>query len=239
MKIITFAPIFISFAFSTLIKAQSFNDERTSAINFVKRVYVSSPFEGVKKIEGDLSNYHVVAVSYLSMSNDSILINASKAQEKAQNIAEKGFAEPCVKFEMIDYIINNNQIVYLFLCTTLDEFITELLKTRIIDGAKIICAPGNKYLVAFISLDDTKYSSSEMQDKASFMKAKQFINLLINGSTIAYDQVIRTDDSDSRTEISVVETVREHSAGFIQGLELLFAKKLTFNKTTYVYFTKF
>jgi hypothetical protein len=33
--------------------AQSFSSEKTSAINFVKRVYDTSPFEGIKKIEGE------------------------------------------------------------------------------------------------------------------------------------------------------------------------------------------
>jgi hypothetical protein len=218
--------------------AQSFSDEKTSAINFVKRVYASSPFEGVKKIEGDEANYHTVAVSYLNIPKDSILANVGKAQLKAQAIAEQGFAEPCVKFEMIEYIVNGKQLTYLFLCTTLDEFITGILKKKLVDGAKFISAPGNKFVIASISLENSKYSSAEMRDKAAFMKAKQFTNTLINGSTITSDQLIRTDESDSRTEVTNIETVREHAMGFIQGVELLFSKELTPNKTTYVYFTK-
>jgi hypothetical protein len=226
------------FFIQPLVIAQSFSDEKTSAINFVKRVYVSSPFEGVKKIEGDEANYYAVAVSYVNIPKDSVLTMVAKAQVKAQVIAEQGFAEPCVKFEMIDQIIRGNQLTYLFLCTTLDEFITEILKKKLVDGAKIISAPGNKYVIANISLENSKYSATEMQDKAAYMKAKQFTNTLINGSTITSDQIIRTDESDSRTEVTNIEIVREHAMGFIQGLELLFSKELTLNKTTYVYFAK-
>jgi hypothetical protein len=223
---------------STYAFSQSFGDEKTSAINFVKRVYSSSPFEGVKKLEGDAGNYCAVAVTLMNVHKDSILSVVPKAQTKAQITAEQGFAEPCVKFEMIDYIENGKQLTYLFLCTTLDEFMTGVLKKKLVDGAKIISAPDNKYIIASISLENSKYTSPEMLDKAAFMKAKQFVNTLINGSTITSDQIIRTDESDSRTEVTSTEVVREKAMGFIQGLELLFSKEITPNKTTYVYFAK-
>lgn len=238
MKKKTFISVFILFVFSSLIRAQSFNDEKTSAINFVKRVYTSSPFEGVKKLEGDAGNYYAVAVTLTNDPKDSVLSVVSKAQKKAQIAAEQGFAEPCIKFEMIDKIEKGNQITYLFLCTTLEEFITEFIKRKSIDGARIISAPANKYIVCTITLENAKYTTPEMQDKAAFMKAKQLFNTLVNGSTITSDQIIRTDENDESTEVTNTEIIREHSMGFIQGLELLFAKEINQNKTTYVYYSK-
>ena len=217
--------------------AQSFSDEKTSAINFVKRVYTSSPFEGVKKIEGESVNYYVVAVTLMNIPKDSVFSAVLKAQSKAQVIAEQGFAKPCVKFEMIDRIEKGNQNTYLFLCTTLEEFITEIIK-KSIDGARIISAPANKYVISIITLENAKYTSPEMRDKAAFMKAKQMVNTLVNGSTITSDQIIRTDESDKRTEITSTEIVKEHAMGFIQGLELLFGKEIIQNKTTYIYYAK-
>jgi hypothetical protein len=218
---------------------QSFNDEKTAAINFVKRVYTSSPFEGVKKLEGETGNYYTVAVTMMNISKDSVLSLVSKAQSKAQIIAEQGFAEPCIKFEMIDRIEKGNQNTYLFLCTTLDEFVTEIIKKKSIDGARIISAPSNKYIVSMITLENVKYTTTEMRDKVAFMKAKQLVNTLVNGSTITSEQIIRTDESDKRTEITNTEIVKERAMGFIQGLELLFGKEITPNKTTYVYYSKF
>jgi len=224
---------------STKSYSQSFSDEKTSAINFIKRVYNSSPFEGVKKLEGETGSYYTVAVSLMNISKDSVLGVVSKAQSKAQIIAEQGFAEPCIKFEMIDRIEKGNQNTYLFLCTTLDEFITEIIKKKSIDGARIISAPSNKYIVSTITLENVKYTTTEMRDKVAFMKAKQFVNTLVNGSTITSEQIIRTDESDKRTEITNTEIVKERAMGFIQGLELLFGKEITPNKTTYVYYSKF
>ena len=218
--------------------SQSFSDEKTSAISFIKRVYTSSPFEGVKKLEGEAGNYYAVAVTFLNIPKDSVLSVVPKAQKKAQLSAEQGFAEPCVKFEMIDRLEKGNQNTYLFLCTTLEEFITEIIKKKSIDGARIISAPANKYIVSTITLENAKYTSPEMRDKAAFMKAKQLVNTLVNGSTITSDQIIRTDENDIRTEITSTEIVKEHAMGFIQGLELLSAKEITQNKTTYVYYSK-
>ena len=224
---------------STKSYSQSFNDEKTSAINFVKRVYNSTPFQGAKKLEGERGNYYRVAVTLMNITQDSVLSVVSKAQSKAQVIAEQGFAEPCIKFEMIDRIERGNQNTYLFLCTTLDEFITEIIKKKSIDGARIISAPSNKYIVSTITLENVKYTTTEMRDKVAFMKAKQLVNTLVNGSTITSEQIIRTDESDKRTEITNTEIVKERSMGFIQGLELLFGKEITPNKTTYVYYSKF
>jgi len=230
--------LFISFFSINNIHAQSFSDEKTSAINFVKRVYASSPFEGVKKLEGESGNYYAVAVTLMNVPKDSVLSVVPKAQSKAQLIAEQGFAEPCVKFEMIDRIEKGNQNTYLFLCTTLEEFITEIIKKKSIDGARIISAPANKYIVSTITLENAKYTTPELRDKAAFMKAKQLVNTLVNGSTITSDQIIRTDENDKSTEVTNTEIIRERSMGFIQGLALLFAKEITQNKTTYVYYSK-
>jgi len=218
--------------------AQSFSDEKTSAINFVKRVYASSPFEGVKKIEGEAGNYYAVAVTLMNIPKDSVLSVVSKAQSKAQVNAEQGFAEPCVKFEMIARIEKGNQNTYLFLCTTLEEFITEIVKKKSFDGARIISAPANKYIVSAITLENAKYSSLEMRNKTAFMKAKQLVNTLVNGSIITSDQIIRTDENDQRTEVNKTEVIKENAMGFIQGLEFLFSKEFNAGKTTYFYYSR-
>jgi hypothetical protein len=218
--------------------AQSFGEEKVAAVNFVKRVYASSPFEGVKKLEGDAVNYYAVAVTLMNIPKDSIHSVVPRAQSQAQLFAEQGFAEPCVKFEMIEQFEKENQNTYLFLCTTLDDFITEILRKKNVDGAKIISAPNHKYAIASISLENAKYTSPELRDKAAFMKAKQLVNIMLNGSTITSDQIIRTDERDSKTEIINIETIKEHAMGFIQGIELLFSKDLIAGKTTYVYYSK-
>jgi hypothetical protein len=231
--------VVLFFCISECVLAQSFSTDNTSAVNFIKRLYSTSPFEGVKKIEADDRNYFVIAISLINVSNDSALSVVPKLLVKAHLLAEQGFAEPCVKFEMVERHVKGNQSTYLFLCTTLDDFFTSILTKKNVDGAKIISAPNNNFVVASISLENSKYSTSEMRDKIAFMKAKQMVNTLINGSTITSVQIIRTDETDTKTEITITDIVKEHTMGFIPGIELLFSREIEPNKTTYVYYLKF
>jgi len=220
------------------VTAQSFSEEKTAAINFVKRVYTSAPFEGVKILQGEEETYYVVSASYMNIARDSVLTIVEKARLRAEDIATEGFAEPCVRFEMIDAVLTGNQVTYLFLCTTLDVFITDFLKRKLVDGVRFIAAPGQRYIVSFVSLNNEKYTSSEIRDKVAQMKAKQSMNAIVNGSTITQEYILRTDESDSRTEVTNTEIIKENARGFIQGLELLFSKELQPQKTTYVFFAK-
>jgi hypothetical protein len=233
-KIFSIFLIFISFS----INAQTFNDQKKSAMNFVRRIYNSSPFEGVKKLEGETENYYAVAVTLLNTPKDSTYSISHEAQLKAQIIAEQGFGEPCVKFEMIDKIEKGDQNTFLFFCTTLEEFLTEIIIKKSFEGPRIISSPANKFIVTAIILENNKYSDPEMQTKVAFMKAKQSVNTLVNGSKITSEQIIRTDENDENTEAKNIETIREQSMGYIQGLEFLFKKEIVQNKTTYVFYSK-
>lgn len=219
--------------------SQSFNEDKTSAINYIKRVYDLSPFEGVKTIKADNIVYYAVAVSFLNIIKDSLLTFESKALRKAELLAEQGFSEPCINFEMINHIENGNRQTFLFFCNSLSQFITDVLQQKLFNGVRIITSPSNNYIISSVTLDNVKYSPSELRDKVAGLKARQFVNTMVNGSTITSDQIIRIDESDNRSEVSSTEVVREYSMGFIQGLQLLFSKEITLNKTTYVYFAKF
>jgi hypothetical protein len=216
------------------LTAQSFNQEKVEITNYLKRVYASEPFEGTKKIESADQTFFSVAVK--SISNSSI----SDVLKTAQQMAEMGFTEPCIGFEMLFSVSDTSvgKTASIFLCETLGDFLLGILKKKPFDGARIVSAPNNKYIVSVITLDNAKYSSPEMRDKAGHMKAKQFVNILVNGSTISSETIIRTDETDKATEITNTEIVKEQAMGFINGLELLTTKEIIPNKTTYLYFSK-
>lgn len=72
---------------SNTLAAQSYNEDKTSFVNFVKRMYTSSPFEGVKIVEGYDKNVmiSVVAIEATKYPSESIRNRVAqvKAQEKA------------------------------------------------------------------------------------------------------------------------------------------------------------
>jgi hypothetical protein len=226
------------FLFISAVQAQSFDDEKKSLINYVKRVYNAAPFEGPKSIESENGTCFVVTVSYIGLSADSLALKTESARKQAQVLAEQGFAEPTVKFEMVEVLQNGNRSTFLFLCETLEQFLSASLRKKSFDGARIISAPNNKFMVSVVALENAKYTTSESRDKVAHMKAKQMVNTLVNGSTITSDVIIRTDENDQSTEVTNTEVIREQAMGFIQGLELLSSQEIQPTKTTYIFYTK-
>lgn len=199
---------------------QSFNDEKTSMINYVKRMYNASPFEGARRIEGLDNSYYIAAIT-LALSPDSKESKNSIAQKKAEQAAKISFAEPCVKFEMLSKTLNENKktVTYLFSFQPLTDLVKESYKKTPFNGAKIIATTQANYFISVIALDTQKYSSQSIMDKVALLKAKQQANTLFNGSTISSDIILKTDNESTITSSS--EIIKEYSMGFVEGLETL------------------
>jgi hypothetical protein len=73
---------------SLLCNAQSFNEDKTSFTNFIKRMYTAIPFEGVKVVD-DYDHQYLISV--LSLEKAKYVSNPSAmdrvAQVKAQSLA--------------------------------------------------------------------------------------------------------------------------------------------------------
>ena len=161
MKVFNLFIIFTFITYNTF--SQSFNDGKTSMINYVNRMFNASPFEGAKLIEGLDNSYYVAAIS-LSFNTNSIESKNALAEKKAEQAAKITFAEPCIKFEMLSTILNETKktTTYLFSCQPLSDFVKLAYKKQPFNGAKIIAAPKSNYFVSVIALDTQKYSSESM-----------------------------------------------------------------------------
>jgi len=213
---------------------QSFNDEKTSMINYIKRMYNSSPFEGAKLIEGNERSYYIAAISLLNNTN-SVEINNSLVEKKAQDAVKITFAEPCVKFEMLSIITDDSKksTTYLFSCQPLSDFVKAAYKKQPFNGAKIIAAPKCNYFVSVIALDLHKYTSESLMDRVALIKAKQQANTLFNGSVMSSDVIIKTEEASGFS--TSTEIIREQSMGFVEGIETLIKYTENDNKV-YVFY---
>ena len=194
--------------------AQSYNADNATFVNFVKRMYTTSPFTGAKLVSGEEGSFYIAAINLPNNSNE-------QASKKAHDAAKITFAEPCVKMEMLSTLPNefNKSTTYLFSFQPLSTFIKDAYNKQAFTGAKIISAPLVNYFVSVISLDSQKYTSVSMMDRVALIKAKQQANTLFNGSTISSDMIIKTDEHANI--VSSTEIIREQSMGFVEGLELL------------------
>ena len=90
--------LFIGFAFSSY--GQGFNDDKTAFSNFLKRMYNSSPFEGVKLVE-DYDNEYIISVLSLEKGTKSFSILSRVAQVKTQRQVSTFFNGSTVTAEFI------------------------------------------------------------------------------------------------------------------------------------------
>jgi hypothetical protein len=230
----TFILLMLLFTCVFSASAQSFSAEKSSMINFIKRMYNSSPFEGAKLIEGNEGLYYIAAISLFNNTN-SAEINNSLAEKKAQDAVKITFGEPCVKFEMLSIITDDNKksTTYLFSCQPLSDFVKVAYKKQPFNGAKIIAAPKCNYFISVIALDTQKYTSESMMDRVALIKAKQQANTLFNGSVISSDVIIKTEEASGFT--TSTEIIREQSMGFVEGLETLLKYTESENKV-YIFY---
>jgi hypothetical protein len=95
--------IFIVIALNSPINAicQGFNDDKVALTNFIKRMYNSSPFEGVKAIE-DYDNKYLISVLSLEKAKyTSSSIMTRVAQTKAQSQANTFFNGSTISSDFI------------------------------------------------------------------------------------------------------------------------------------------
>ncbi len=81
--------------------AQSFNDEKVSLTNFIKRMHTAKPFEGVKIIDDYDHQYFVSVISLEKAKYTSELTMNRVAQVKAQSQASTFLNGATISMEML------------------------------------------------------------------------------------------------------------------------------------------
>lgn len=109
--------------------------------------------------------------------------------------------------------------------TSLSNFIKRMYNSAPFEGVKVIEDYDHNYFISVISLEKAKYPSSSTMNRVAQVKAQQQANTFFNGSTISSDLVIKTtetkDSTSTKSTVETIESIRENSVGFVQGMELL------------------
>ena len=101
MKSLHFFSFLLMLTFTFNSKAQGYNDDKTSMTNFIKRMYNSAPFEGVKVIEGYDDNYFISVISLEKAKYTSQSIMMRVAQVKAQSQANTFFNGSIISLDFV------------------------------------------------------------------------------------------------------------------------------------------
>jgi len=110
--------------------------------------------------------------------------------------------------------------------TAFTNFIKRMYTATPFEGVKIVDDYDHQYMISVISLDKTKYSNESMMNRVAQVKAQSQVNTFLNGANISMDMVIKTtekkDSTGKSTSVSEsIESIKQNSSGFSQGLELL------------------
>ena len=108
--------------------------------------------------------------------------------------------------------------------TSFTRFLVRMYNNAPFEGVRIVQDYDSTYLMSVLSLDPAKYSGNESaMNRVASVKAMSQASRFLNGSSSTDDLVIRTteDSAAGHTTTEIVESVREHSAGYVQALEQL------------------
>lgn len=109
--------------------------------------------------------------------------------------------------------------------TAFSNFLKRMYTATPFEGVKIVDDYDHQYLISVISLDKAKYTDPSLMNRISLVKAQSQANTFLNGASISMDMVITTTEKTTKdstsTVIQSVESIKQNSTGFTQGLELL------------------
>ncbi len=109
--------------------------------------------------------------------------------------------------------------------TALANFIKRMYNKTPFEGVKVVDDYDRSYFISLVVLEKAKYTSSSVMNRVAQVKARQQANTFFNGSTISSDLVIKTteakDSIKTNTSVETIESIKESSLGFVEGMELL------------------
>ena len=112
------------------------------------------------------------------------------------------------------------------------------------EGVKIVDDYDYQYLVSVISLEKAKYTSESTMNRVAQVKAQSQASTFLNGASISMDMIITTKEvKDSSNNLKIitetVESIKQNSVGFSQGLEFLTSLASQDNlRTVFIYIRK-
>ena len=124
--------------------------------------------------------------------------------------------------------------------TTLSNFIKRMYTSTSFEGVKIMDDYDHQYLVSVVSQDKKKYTNPSIMNRVAQVKSQSQASTFLNGTTINMEMVIKTTERESKSSSSVltetIESIKQNSSGFSQGLELLSNfDSLDNNRTIFIY----
>ena len=120
--------------------------------------------------------------------------------------------------------------------TAMTNFIMRMYRNAPFEGVKIFTDYDNTYLLSVLTLDPATYPNSSAMNRVAGVKAMSQASRYFNGSDITSDLIIHsTERSDGTADSEIIETIKEHSVGYVNALELLTSFDNEDNRKVFIY----
>lgn len=129
--------------------------------------------------------------------------------------------------------------------TAFGNFLKRMYTASPFEGVKLVDDYDHHYLVSVISLEKAKYTSESTMNRVAQVKAQSQASTFLNGASISMDMIITTKEiKDSTNNLKIitetVESIKQNSVGFSQGLEFLTSVASQDNlRAVYIYIRQF
>lgn len=109
--------------------------------------------------------------------------------------------------------------------TTIANFAKRMYNAAPFEGVKVIKDYDHNFFISLLSLEKTKYTNLSVMNRVAQVKSRQQASTFFNGSIVTSDLVIKTtevkESQNSNSTVEMIESIKESSFGFVEGMELL------------------
>lgn len=111
--------------------------------------------------------------------------------------------------------------------TSMTNFLKRKYNNSPFEGEKVFNDYDSKYIISVFYLEKVKYTSPSIMNSVAQTKAQAKISKFLNGAITDRDFIVRTKEEkqtgsdDIKTTIETIESIKESSIGFVNGIELL------------------
>ena len=115
----------------------------------------------------------------------------------------------------------------------LANYVKRLYENAPFEGVRLLNTYKETYLLSALSLDVSNYKNSAQLNRVAETKAMAEASRFFNGSKITIDEVI----GDNSVRKKVLQSINEHSTGYVKSLSYLTSFPISEERTLFVSYT--
>ena len=123
----------------------------------------------------------------------------------------------------------------------LANFTERMYNNAPFDGCRIVDDYDNSYLLSVVTLDRSKYKTSQIMNRVAEVKSQRNIGEFFNGSQSFTSMTIKTPKSEEKGDsdmTEVYEVIRVNSMGYVRQMQLLTSFVDNTGMQVFVYYKK-